>query len=78
MNSTKLPLRGFSKVLLGSGALIFFFGDRALREFWHVNFVLAEMGGMGGGLLLVILGGLLQSASSKQKNGPHVTGSVPE
>jgi hypothetical protein len=78
MNSTRLLLRGFSKVLLGSGSLIFFFGDRALSEFWHVNFGLAEIGGIGGGVLLVILGALLQSASSKQKNSPEVTGSVPE
>lgn len=67
MNSAKL-LRGISKVLLGTGAFSVFWGDRILREFWHTNFVLAELGGIGGGVLLMILGGLLQTAASKQKN----------
>jgi hypothetical protein len=78
MNSTNLLLRGISKALLGSGVVIFIFGDHALREFWHANFVLAEIGGIGGGILLMILGGLLQTASSKQKNSPDIAGSAPE
>jgi hypothetical protein len=59
--------RGLSKLLLVAGGIIFFFGDRALREIWHFDFVPAELLGIGGGILLMILGGLLQSAAKRQQ-----------
>lgn len=75
MNSGTL-LRGISKTLMGAGAIAFFFGDRALREFWHVNFALAELGGIGGGVLLMILGGALQTFASKRRDGADAARSL--
>lgn len=49
-----------SKLLMLAGGLAFFFGDRALREIWHWRFAPAELAGIGGGLLLMILGAALQ------------------
>jgi hypothetical protein len=64
MGTTALA-RGTSKALLVAGGIIFFFGDRALREIWKVNFVLAEVCGIGGGLLLMVPGGAFRSAASR-------------
>ena len=75
MNSGTL-LRGISKTLMGAGAIAFFVGDRTLREFWHVNFALAELSGIGGGVLLMILGGALQTVASKKKGGAETTRSL--
>jgi hypothetical protein len=48
--------------LLGAGGLVFFFGDRALHEFWKVNFGLAELTGIGCGLALILGGAAMQMA----------------
>lgn len=61
--------QAIGKVLLVIGALVFFFGDRALREMWSWNFVPAELVGIGAGILLMVLGGLLQAAF-KAENDP--------
>jgi hypothetical protein len=55
--------KGISKTITALGALTFFFGDRALREIWHWRFVSAELCGIGGGILLMILGGTIHFAS---------------
>jgi hypothetical protein len=55
---------------MGAGAIIFFLGDRALREFWHLRFVPAELIGIGGGILLLVLGAMIQSASSAKVKFP--------
>jgi hypothetical protein len=49
-----------SKLMVVAGALAFFFGDRALREIWHWRFVPAELAAIGGGVLFMVLGGVLQ------------------
>jgi hypothetical protein len=58
----RAPMRGISGALMFSGGLIFFFGDRALREIWKVNFFVAELCGIGGGILLMLVGGAIGSA----------------
>ncbi len=58
--------RGISRVLLGAGALIFLVGDRALREIGHLRFVPSELLGIGSGLLLIILGAVLQQAAIRE------------
>jgi len=60
--------RALSNVLLFVGALIFILGDRALREFWKVDFLPAEVCGIGGGLLLMLLGAAIKSAASRSRD----------
>jgi hypothetical protein len=67
MNSTTLA-KPISKVLLAAGAIIFFFGDRALREIWNVHFATAELCGIGGGVLVMFLGAAIQVGSSRSKD----------
>lgn len=62
---SKPIVKAISKGLLFAGAIVFFFGDRALREFWHVRFVPAELCGIGGGVLLMIIGGAIRPSDSK-------------
>jgi len=49
-------LQGFSWLLIAIGALGFFIGDRALREFFHMKFVMAELIGIGGSILCMVAG----------------------
>lgn len=69
-------VRAISKAFLVAGGIIFFFGDRALREIWTVGFAPAEACGIGGGLLLMLLGGAIQSGTSRSGNSSK--GSDPE
>ena len=64
MNSTLLA-KAISKVFLGIGGLIFFLGDRALREIWQVSLVPAELLGIGGGIAVMLLGAAIQPAATK-------------
>jgi hypothetical protein len=52
-----------------AGGIVFFVGDRALREIWHFDLASAELIGIGGGVLLMVLGGILQTASKREING---------
>lgn len=55
-----------SKALLMIGGLIFFFGDRALRDFWKVNFansLLAIPCGIG----VLCVGAAIQTSLSKSE-----------
>jgi len=63
---TTILARGLSTVLIVAGGIIFLIGDRAFREIWHFDLVPAELLGIGGGILLMILGGLLKSAAKRQ------------
>jgi hypothetical protein len=62
---TVLFARTIARILQIVGGITFFFGDRALREFWHWRFVDAELCGIGGGILLIVLGSVIQG-SQKQ------------
>lgn len=44
-------LQGLSWTLIAIGGLGFFVGDRALHEFAHMNFVTAEVTGIGGSVV---------------------------
>jgi hypothetical protein len=52
-NSSKSPLQALAKLMFGLAALLFFFGGRAIHEFWGVERLLAEIFGIG---LAVICG----------------------
>jgi hypothetical protein len=69
--------RVLSKVLLFTGVIIFIFGDRALREFWKVDFVLAEVCGIGGGLVLMLVGAAIESAASQSGNADQEPANPP-
>jgi hypothetical protein len=58
----KLIVRGIALTLLTVGAIIFIFGDKALRMFYSVNLTSAEFESMGIGAALMILGALLKMA----------------
>jgi hypothetical protein len=60
-------VQAVSKLLLAIGALIFFFGDRALRELWKVNFALGELIGIGLGVAVMFAGGAMQLALPESK-----------
>jgi len=60
-------LRAVSKTLLVVGVLVFLFGDRFLREFYHADFVTAELAGIGGGLVIAILGAALKPEDGARK-----------
>jgi len=64
MDATTLA-KGISKALMFVGAVIFISGDRALREIWKFKFVPAEVCGIGGGILLMLLGTAIKSAASR-------------
>jgi hypothetical protein len=49
-------LQGLSWLLIAIGAVGFFVGDRALHEFARMNFVTAEMTGVGGSVICVVAG----------------------
>jgi hypothetical protein len=53
-------IQGLSKLLLVVGGLIFFLGDRALREFWRVPFGMAIVAGIGAGVAVMLAGAALQ------------------
>ena len=70
MKSSRLA-KAISQTFLVAGGLIFFFGDRALREIWKMNFVLAELLGIGGGLSLMFLGAAIRFAATKSTGTPE-------
>ena len=49
-------LQGLSWLLIAIGALAFWCGDRALRDFAHMNWVLAEVLGIGIAVVCLVLG----------------------
>jgi hypothetical protein len=49
-------LQGLSWLLIAIGALGFFFADRALREFVHMSWGLAEVIGTGGAVVCLVAG----------------------
>lgn len=51
--------RAFRSVIAGTGALIFLFGDRFLREIWHVSFLTSIIIWVGALGILLILGIIL-------------------
>ena len=61
----KAAARALSKLLLLLGGAIFFFGDRALEEFWKVSFVTSLLAAIGGGVTLMFAGAAIQSALTK-------------
>lgn len=64
MNSTALA-KGVSVTLISAGGITFILGDSVLRKIWQVNFLSAELLGIGWGLLLMFLGGAIQFAISR-------------
>jgi hypothetical protein len=58
--------RAAAQTLLVAGAVMFFFGDKLLREVCHVGFATAESIGIGGGLTLATLGAVLKPAAEKK------------
>ncbi|HKF52241.1 MAG TPA: hypothetical protein VKB26_08005 [Candidatus Acidoferrales bacterium] len=68
-NSRQLKvIRGFSRLLLWVGALIFFFGDAFLYEIKHVSFLLSALIGILGGVLVMFLGAGLAIASKSRES----------
>ena len=61
----KAVAQATSKLLLLIGGLVFFFGDRALEDFWKVSFVTGLLAAIGGGVALMVAGGAIQSALTK-------------
>jgi len=49
-------LQGLSWLLIAIGAVGFFFGDRALHDFAHMNVVMAEITGVGGSVFCIVAG----------------------
>jgi hypothetical protein len=64
----KLVAQALSKLLLVTGALIFFFGDRALREFYKVPFLTSLLAGIGSGVAVMFAGAAIKLAISKPEN----------
>jgi len=60
---TKNILKGLSTVLLTAGAIVFWVGDRFLREILHARFLTAEVAGIGAGIILMCLGGMVGAAA---------------
>jgi hypothetical protein len=54
-------LAGLSWLLIAAGGVAFFFADRALVEFAHMSWGLAEILGMGIAVVCLILGFALKS-----------------
>jgi hypothetical protein len=50
-------LRILSKIVIGATAIFFWFGDRALREFWHFSFGASVM--IWAGVLTAIIVGAI-------------------
>ncbi len=61
----KIIARALSKLLLLIGALIFFFGDRALQQIWKVSFVTSLLAAIGGGVAIMFAGAAIQLALTK-------------
>lgn len=57
----KTVAQAFAKLLLVVGGVVFFFGDRALEEFWKVSFVPSLVVGIGGGIAFMVAGAAIQS-----------------
>jgi hypothetical protein len=49
------------------GGLIFFFGGRALHDFWKINFALGELAGIGCGVAIMFAGAAMQMALPESK-----------
>jgi hypothetical protein len=49
-------LQSLSWTLIAIGGLGFFVGDKALHEFAHMNFVVAEVVGIGGSAVCLVAG----------------------
>ena len=60
-------MRGCSRVLMFVGAVIFFFGGKLLYEIKHVDFVVSEVTGIFGGVLLMLLGAGIAIPSKSRK-----------
>jgi hypothetical protein len=57
-------------MLLFAGAVIFFFGDRFLREIEHINFFASEAIGILGGVLLMLAGAGIKLLDKSRKPQP--------
>jgi hypothetical protein len=62
----KQIVRGISWLLLTLGGLVFFFGGRALHEFWGVDRMTAEAEGIVAAILLMFGGAGLKLAIGDQ------------
>jgi hypothetical protein len=60
-------IQATSKVLLTIGGLIFLVGDKALHDFWQVNYGVAILAGIGVGLAVMVAGAALQLALPESK-----------
>ena len=73
MNDSARPspkaLNVLGNLLVVTGALVFFVGDRFLREASHWDFWNAEIVGIGSGVVLVMLGGLLSKVANRKGQG---------
>lgn len=54
-------LQGLSMLLIVIGVVGFFVGDKAFHEFAHMNFVTAEVLGIGGSIICMVAGFRLKS-----------------
>jgi hypothetical protein len=54
-------LQGLSWLLIAIGAVSFFVGDKALHEFTHMNFLMAEVTGIGVSIVCMMAGFGLKS-----------------
>ena len=64
-------IEGCSRLLLWSGAAVFFIGDAFLYEIKHVNFFLSAAVGILGGGLVMLLGAGIAGASKSPTPGQH-------
>jgi len=64
--AAKQIVRGISSVLAVAGALILFFGGKALHEFYSVSLVSAELAGIAFGAALMVAAAVLKLAIGDQ------------
>jgi hypothetical protein len=70
-STLQMIIRGCSRLLLLVGAVVFFFGDRFLREIEHVNVLASEAIGILGGVLLMVLGAGIKILDKSPKPEQH-------
>ena len=64
-------IRGCSRLLLWTGAAVFFFGEPFLHQIRHVNLIASAVIGILGGILVMLLGAGIAVASKSPKPEPN-------
>jgi hypothetical protein len=65
-------IRGCSRLLLLVGAAVFFVGGKFLYEIKHVSFLVSEVVGILGGVLLMLLGAGIAIAGKTRRPEKHL------